>query len=425
MRKEKKTGTKLSPEKKNQAELFAALEVLEKEKGIPKDYMLEKIGQALLTAYRRDNPGAPENVVFEPDEKKKTFRLYARKTVVDDIFEPYEEMTLEEAREMFPNAEMGSVLNVEIKTMDFGRIAAQTAKQVIIQGIREAEQGALYQRFTANEHEILPAVVSRVDPRNGNLILEMESMRQSNGEKTEAVLTASEQIRGEVLSEGDRIRVYVVEVKTDRGRPRVLISRTHPGLVKRLFELNVPEISDGLVEIRSISREGGSRTKMAVWSANSNIDPVGACVGPRGERVNAVVNELRGEKIDIVRYSDDVAQFVGAALQPASVLRVDVAADGKSCRAVVPDDQLSLAIGKEGQNARLAVRLTGIKIDIKSKTQDAADPLPEDYSVPAVTEAAEAVEAVEAPVAAQTAEPEKTAEKTADLDGLVDDIFNA
>jgi len=187
----------------------------------------------------------------------------------------------------------------------------------------------------------------------------------------------------------------------------------------------VPEISDGLVEIRSISREGGSRTKMAVWSANPDVDPIGACVGPRGERVNAVVNELRGEKIDIVRYSDDVAQFVGAALQPASVLRVDVAADGKSCRAVVPDDQLSLAIGKEGQNARLAVRLTGIKIDIKSKTQDAADPLPEDYSVPAVTEAAEAVEAVEAPVAAQTAEPEKTAEKTADLDGLVDDIFNA
>lgn len=223
----------------------------------------------------------------------------------------------------------------------------------------------MFQRFTSNEHELVPAVVSRVDNRNGNVILEIGS----GAEKSEILLPMSEQVRGEVLKEGDHIRVYVVEVKNDKNRPRVVISRTHPGLVKRLFELNVPEIRDGIVEIMSISREAGSRTKLAVWSQDEAIDPVGACVGPRGERVNAIVSELRGEKIDIVRYSEDPAEFIASALAPASVVRVDLLDETKACRVIVPDDQLSLAIGREGQNARLAVKLTGYKIDIKPLSQ--------------------------------------------------------
>ncbi len=356
------------------AELFEALDLLEKEKGIPKDYMLEKITQALTTAFKRDNEGAGDNCVVEADEARREFKVYAQKTVVprEEYYNPAMEIMLEDARALKPDCEIGDVVNEEIKTMNFGRIAAQTAKQVIIQGIREAEAGIVYKRFTSSEHEILSAVVSRIDPRNGNVVLEINDERRG-GEKTEAVLPAGEQVRGEVLHEGDRVRVYVVEVKIERNRPRVLISRTHPGLVKRLFELNVPELRDGLVEIKSISREAGSRTKMAVAATQSEIDPIGACVGPRGERVNAVVSELKGEKIDIVRYSEDVEEYIAAALAPASVLAVDVSEDQKSCRVVVPDDQLALAIGKEGQNARLAVRLTGVKIDIKSRSQAAEE----------------------------------------------------
>ena len=356
------------------AELFEALDLLEKEKGIPKDYMMEKITQALTTAFKRDNEGAGDNCVVEADEARKELKVYARKTVVarEEYYNPATEIMLEEAREIRPDAEIGEEVNVEIKTMNFSRITAQTAKQVIIQGIREAEAGIVYKRFTSSEHEILSAVVSRIDPRTGNVVVEINDERRGE-EKTEAVLPAGEQVRGETLREGDRIRVYVVEVKIERSRPRVLISRTHPGLVKRLFELNVPELRDGLVEIKSISREAGSRTKMAVAATQEEIDPIGACVGPRGERVNAVVSELKGEKIDIVRYSDDMEEYIAAALAPASVLAVEVAEDEKSCRVIVPDDQLSLAIGKEGQNARLAVRLTGVKIDIKSKSQAAAE----------------------------------------------------
>ena len=349
-------------------EIFAALDALEKEKGIPKAYMLEKITQALLTAYKRDNDGVTDNVVIEPDEVKKELRMYARKTVVETVENPALEISAEDAAKLTKHAELGAVVNIEVKTMAFGRIAAQTAKQVIIQGIREAEQGIVFQKFTSNEHELLPAVVSRIDQRNGNIILEMGAKT----EKTEAVLPLGEQVHGEVLKEGDHVRVYVVEVKKDKNRPRVLISRTHPGLVKRLFELQVPEIREGLVEIKSVSREAGSRTKLAVSSNDTEIDPIGACVGPRGERVNAIVGELRGEKIDIVRYSDNITQFVAAALAPADVIRVDLLPEAKSCRVIVPDDQLSLAIGKEGQNARLAVKLTGCKIDIKPASQDAA-----------------------------------------------------
>ena len=336
-------------------EIFNALEMLEKEKGIPKDYMLEKIAQALLTAYRRDHGGDGENVVIEPDNDKRELRMYVRKTVVEEVEDPETEITVEDAHNYVRSPQTGDVVNIEVPTMNFGRIAAQTAKQVIIQGIREAEQGLVFQRFTSTEHELVPALVSRVDDRNGNVILEIGS----GAEKSEILLPMSEH----------HIRVYVVEVRNDRNRPRVIISRTHPGLVKRLFELNVPEIRDGIVEIMSISREAGSRTKLAVWSQDEAVDPVGACVGPRGERVNAIVLELRGEKIDIVRYSEDPAEFIASALAPASVIRVDLADDAKACRVIVPDDQLSLAIGREGQNARLAVKLTGYKIDIKPLSQ--------------------------------------------------------
>ena len=347
------------------AEFFDALEQLEKEKGIPVDYMLDKVAQALLTAYRRDNPGAPENVFVEPDAEKKTIRMFIRKTVTDDIYDPMEEIDPEEAKKYDKTAVIGDTVDIDIETRDFGRIAAQTAKQVIIQGIREAERGMVLSEFSSREHEILTGVVTRVDPRTGNVILDVVS----EGEKTEAVLGAGEQAPGEQLREGQRIKVYVVEVRRGARGPQVLLSRTHPGLVKRLFELEVPEIADGTVLVYSVAREAGSRTKIAVGTKEQNVDPIGACVGPRGARVGAIVQELGGEKIDIVLYSDDMAQFVAAALSPADVVSATLLDGGKSCRVVVPDDQLSLAIGKEGQNARLAAKLTGCKIDIKSVTQ--------------------------------------------------------
>ena len=255
----------------------------------------------------------------------------------------------------------GDVVNIPVDNTEFGRIAAGNGKQVIIQGLREAEHGMIYDEFNSKQHEILTGTVSRIDPRTGNV-----SLRIGTGtESTEAVLTMNEQVPGEELREGQMVKVYLVEVRRSTRGPQVLISRTHPGLVKRLFELEVPEIYDGTVEIRSIAREAGNRTKMAVWSDDENVDPIGACVGPRGQRVNAIVDELRGEKIDIIKYSEDPAEFIAAALAPADVVSVQLAAEGKSCRVVVPDDQLSLAIGKEGQNARLAARLTGYKIDIK------------------------------------------------------------
>lgn len=351
------------------AEFFDAIDAIEKEKGIPKSYMREKITQALVAAFRRDNPGAGtgENVVVDWDEKKKTIRVMAQKQVVaDEEFEnEATQLTLDAAREIDPKMEIGDTMNFDVKTKDFGRIAAQTAKQVIIQGIREAERGMVFQEFTSKEHEIISGVVMQTDARGGVIV---SLSGNNNDEKTEALLSAGEQVQGERLREGDRVRVYVVEVRRMQKGPQILISRTHPGLVKRLFELEVPEIGDGTVEIRSVSREAGSRTKMAVWTNDPNVDPIGACVGPRGSRVNAVVEELNGEKVDIVKYSDDPAEFVSAALAPATVLSVEMLDGGKSCRVVVPFDQLSLAIGKEGQNVRLAARLTGMKIDIKADT---------------------------------------------------------
>ena len=265
---------------------------------------------------------------------------------------------------------------------DFGRIAAGNGKQVIIQGLREAERGQVYDEFNSKQHEILTGVVTRIDPRNGNA-----SLRIGTGtESTEALLMAGEQVPGEELVEGMHIKVYVVEVRRSTRGPQVLISRTHPGLVKRLFELEVPEIFDGTVEIRSIAREAGSRTKMAVWSNDENVDPIGACVGPKGQRVENIVAELRGEKIDIVKYSEDPAVFIAAALAPADVVDVIMAEEGKSCRVLVPDDQLSLAIGKEGQNARLAARLTGYKIDIKPESYHEEDEPQDAQNAPAAQE---------------------------------------
>ncbi len=353
-------------------EFFAAIAQIEQEKGIQKGYMMEKISQALVSAYRRDHEGVGDNISVEANEESGEVHMYIKKDVVETVDNPATEMSLEEARLSLPRAELGDVIRIEIKPKNFGRIAAQTARQVIIQGIREAEQGMIFDEFTSKEHEILTGVVTRVDPRNGSVILRISS----GGEATSAFLSAGEQVPGEVYHEGDRIKVYVVEVRRSTRGPQVLISRTHPGLVKRLFELEVPEIYDGTVEVKSIAREAGSRTKLAVWSADENVDPIGACVGPRGQRVNNIVEELKGEKVDIIKYSDDPAEYVAAALAPADVIRVETADDGsKSCKVIVPDDQLSLAIGKEGKNARLAAKLTGYKIDIKpsSAPEDEAE----------------------------------------------------
>ena len=341
-------------------EIFAALAMLEKERGIPQNFMMSKIIQALTTAYKRDHEGV-ENVIVDVDEEKRDLRMYVQKEVVEEVENPGTQISLESARAISAKYEVGSIVNLPVTNVEFGRIAAGNGKQVIIQGLREAEHGMIYDEWGSKQHEILTGTVQRIDQRSGNVILRIG---QGN-EATEAMLPLSEQVSGEVLHEGQLVKVYLVEVRRTTRGPQVLISRTHPGLVKRLFELEVPEIYDGTVEIRSIAREAGNRTKMAVWSEDENIDPIGACVGQRGQRVNAIVDELRGEKIDIIKWSEDPAEFIAAALSPAEVVSVTLSAEGKACRVVVPDDQLSLAIGKEGQNARLAARLTGYKIDIK------------------------------------------------------------
>ena len=354
----KKAVTKKESENMG-AEIFAAVDILESTKGIPRTYMLEKIEAALVSAYKKESGAV--NVRIALDGEKKTFRIYQQKTVVDVVEDEKEQISLEEARSISRRYNVGDVVEFELKTKAFGRLSAQAAKQVIIQGIREAERGIIYDEFTSKEHEILTGIITRIDPRSGAISLRITS----GGEYTDAYLSANEQVKGESYSEGTRLKVYVVEVRKATKGPQVLISRTHPGLVKRLFELEVPEIYDGTVEVKSIAREAGSRTKLAVWSADPNVDPIGACVGPRGTRVNNIVEELKGEKVDIIKFSDDPAEYIAAALSPADVISVEELPDGKSCRVVVPDDQLSLAIGKEGQNARLAAKLTGYKIDIK------------------------------------------------------------
>ena len=350
------------------AEIFAALRQLEKERGIPVSYMVERITQALVAAYKKDKDGYTDNVYVELTENKMC--MYAQKEVVDEVFSPTTEITLDAAKKIDKKIQLGDLINVEIKTQNFGRIAAQTAKQVIIQGIREAERGMIFESFSSKEHEILTGTVLRID-NSGDM-----TIRIGQGtDKTDALLAVGEQVPGEKFVEGDMIRVYIVEVRRSQRGPQVLVSRTHPALVKRLFELEVPEIESGEVEIRAIAREPGSRTKIAVHATQENIDPVGACVGARGARVAAVVDELQGEKMDIVVWSEDICAFVASALSPADVVSVTQLGTVKACRVVVPDDQLSLAIGKEGQNARLAARLTGCKIDIKpaSRAEEAEE----------------------------------------------------
>jgi len=363
----------------NTSEIFAALAMLEKERGIPQTFMMEKIIQAITTAYKRDHVDV-ENVIVDVDEEHQTLKMYVQKNVVDeeDYVDPANEMTVEEAKKISARYEIGDIVNIPVDNTEFGRIAAGNGKQVIIQGLREAERGMVYDEFNSKQHEILTGVVTRIDPRNGNV-----SLRIGTGtDSTEALLMSGEQVPGEEMAEGMHVKVYVVDVRRSTRGPQILISRTHPGLVKRLFELEVPEIYDGTVEVKSIAREAGSRTKMAVWSNDENVDPIGACVGPKGQRVATIVDELRGEKIDIIKYSEDAAAFIAAALAPADVVDVWMADEGKACRVIVPDDQLSLAIGKEGQNARLAARLTGYKIDIK----------PQSYKDPEDIEIVEAAE---------------------------------
>ena len=354
----------------NIPEIFAALAMLEKERGIPQTFMMDKIIQAVTTAYKRDHKDV-ENVIVDVDEEHQRLKMYVQKNVVaeEDYVDPFNEIPVEEAKTISARYEIGDVVNIPVDNTEFGRIAAGNGKQVIIQGLREAERGMVYDEFNSKQHEILTGVVTRIDPRTNAV-----SLRIGTGtESTEALLLSGEQVPGEELVEGQHVKVYVVDVRRSTRGPQILISRTHPGLVKRLFELEVPEIYDGTVEVKSIAREAGSRTKMAVWSADENVDPIGACVGPKGQRVAAIVDELRGEKIDIIKWSEDPAQFIAAALAPSAVVDVMMAEEGKACRVIVPDDQLSLAIGKEGQNARLAARLTGYKIDIKPESYQGED----------------------------------------------------
>ncbi len=349
------------------AEIFASLRELEKLKGIPVDYMVERLKQALTNAYRKDREDhrdvPAENVVVNLSEEGLS--MYQVKTVVDELTDLALEIPLDAARKVNPNANVGDTVAIPVDIAKFGRIAAQTAKQVVIQGIREAERGVMYESYSSKAQELLTGTVLRIDPATGDMFIRVGQ----GAEAYDAVLRASEQIPGEKHKEGDLIRVYVLEVhKANRG-PLIHVSRTHPNLVRRLFELETPEIADGQVEIRNIAREAGSRSKMAVRATMEGVDPVGACVGPRGGRVGAVVQELGGEKIDIVVWSEDPCEYVRAALSPADVISVTLIPGQKACRCVVPDDQLSLAIGKEGQNARLAARLTGYKIDIKPASQ--------------------------------------------------------
>ena len=349
------------------AEIFASLRELEKLKGIPVDYMVERLKQALTNAYRKDREDRrdvpADNVVVDLSEKGLSMHIV--KTAVEELEDTALEIQIDAARRIDPNAQVGDTISIPVDIQKFGRIAAQTAKQVVIQGIREAERGVVYESYSSKAQELLTGTVLRIDPNTGDMFIRIG---QGN-EASDAILRSSEQIPGEKHTEGDLIRVYVLEVhKANRG-PLVHVSRTHPNLVRRLFELETPEIADGQVEIRNIAREAGSRSKMAVRATMEGVDPVGACVGPRGGRVGAVVEELGGEKIDIVVWSEDPCEYVRAALSPADVVSVTLIPGQKACRVIVPDDQLSLAIGKEGQNARLAARLTGYKIDIKPASQ--------------------------------------------------------
>ncbi len=343
-------------EKNDSKEFFAALEFMESERGIPKEFIAEKIAEAIIVAARKDYGG--NDIVFcNIDAEKEIFEVFARKTVVDEVLDPFTEISKEDAVEINPAALEDGFVNIKLDPKKFGRIVAQNSKNNFRQGVREVEKGKVLAEFQSHNRELVSAVVQRIDPKTGNAILLIG--------QNEATLPKTEQVPEEIITEGDHIKVYVVDVKeTERG-PRIMLSRTHPGLVKRLFETEVPEIYDGTIEIKSISRQAGSRTKLAVWSENSEIDAIGACIGPKGTRVNKIVEELAGEKIDIVKYSEDPVEFISEALSPAKVVSVEIeSTEPRVCRASVPESQLSLAIGNKGQNVRLAAKLTGWKIDI-------------------------------------------------------------
>jgi len=340
------------------AELIQALDQLEKERGIEKEVLIEAIEAALVSAYKK-NFGSTQNVRINVDRETGDVRVFALKRVTSRPEDENSDISLEEARKLNSRYEEEDIAEIEVTPRKFGRIAAQTAKQVVMQRIKEAERSIIFDEFYNKEGDIVTGIIQRNEKKN--IIIDLG--------KTEAVMMPSEQTPGEEYRFNDRIKTYIVEVKKTTKGPQILVSRTHPGLVKRLFELEVPEIHDGTVEIKSISREAGSRTKIAVYSKDPNVDPIGACVGQKGTRVQAIVDELRGEKIDIIKWSNDPEEYISSSLSPAKVVRVDADEETRTARVIVPDFQLSLAIGKEGQNARLAAKLTGWKIDIKSESQ--------------------------------------------------------
>jgi N utilization substance protein A len=418
-------------------DFFQALDELEEKRGIKKEYMMEKIRLALVSAYEKNfnakkphaeegegdegenpNPSAENSaakrerglgLVVIMDEEKKTIRMLLKREVVEFMDDPECEIALEEVQKILPNARLGDIVSKEIKPKNFGRIAAQTARQVVIQGVREAERNMIYDRFKGLKGEILFGTITRVDNRYGVVYVRV----QHNGMATDAQLLPVDQREDETYAVDQRLQVYIADVKQGtRHGTQILASRTHAALVRRLFEQEVPEIHDGTVIIDSIAREAGKRTKIAVHSQNPEVDPIGACVGTSGARVNAIVEQLRGEKMDIIQYSEDPGKYIAAALSPSDVISVEADPEEKTCRVVVPDDQLSLAIGKMGQNARLAAKLTGYKIDIKSLSAAQAEPVEseeetwEEEDLPPLTDEDEVVEPEESTQAEAEAEPE-------------------
>ncbi len=337
-------------------EFFAALDLLEKEKGIPKEYMLEKIEAALVSAYKKEY-GSNTNVRVHIDPVREDVKIYQQKEVVEEVIDPGTQISLADAKAISKRNTLGKILETEVKPKNFRRLSAAAAKSVIIQGIREGERRIMQEAYESKREEIITATVSKIDTVNGNVVLETGT--------SHAVLLKSEQIPDETFTVGDKIKVFITEVNKEARGPLVTLSRAHAGLVRRMFELEIPEIQDGVVLVKSVAREAGSRTKIAVMSREESVDPVGACIGAHGMRIAGIVDELRGEKIDIIKYSESPEEFVAAALAPAKVNSVEMIAE-RACRVYVDPEQLSLAIGKEGQNARLAARLTGMKIDIKS-----------------------------------------------------------
>lgn len=390
-------------------EFIQALDDIEKDKGISKDVLLEAIETALVSAYKKDF-GSKDNVRIEISAEAGEVKVYSRKEVVEEVENKNSEISLTEAENIDSKYDIGDIVEIEVTPANFGRIAAQTAKQVVMQRIREAERDVIFDRYKEKEDDLITGTIQRF--HNDNILIDMG--------KTEALLPPSEQIAGERYEIGERIKLYVVEVSTTNKGPRILVSRTHPGLLKRLFEIEVPEIFQGLVEIKAVAREAGQRSKMAVNSSDSQVDPVGACVGPKGMRVQAVVDQLNNEKIDIVKWDEDPEVFVANALNPAEVISVNINKSEKIAEVVVPDFQLSLAIGKEGQNARLAAKLTGWKVDIKKESEVEAEPDNIEEIKESASELAESLDEFEQEEA-ELESAEMTAEDSADIEAELED----